>query len=253
MTQYASDRIINAPIPTRIQLGMADNTTHVVVATAKSIVTASQVTAEHSPDKYYTLLSGRYMGLDSPNIKGDMVTATEAVTNLDTVVHSPLNWGHSTSTVVGCYVSASAELESSVGPHLAVRATFWRWIYPQLTATLDAALNRGVVAQSMELFPSSVQCAGDNGCGGIFSWYDAFYETRDICDHLRARASVRRLVDPVFIGGAIVVPPQEPAWSDAVFTREQQKSLRDMAARADVSPELLSSVVSAATHSATGS
>jgi len=63
----------------------------------------------------------------------------------------------------------------------------------------------------MECVSQKVMCV--DGCGESFEY--AVYNRQEACSHLRERSSIRRFVDPIFLGGALIVPPVQPGWQNA--------------------------------------
>jgi hypothetical protein len=61
---------------------------------------------------------------------------------------------------------------------------------------------------------------GDNGCGHLTEY--ASYIGGDQCQHMRERSAVRHFIDPVFLGGAVIVPPARPGWAEADATIMRQ-------------------------------
>jgi hypothetical protein len=87
----------------------------------------------------------------------------------------------------------------------------WSHIFPQENAQAEAASEEGTLFFSMECRGSHLVCAGDMGCGEKFDYADASSH----CDHLLSRTSIRHIVNPVFRGGALIVPPVKPGWKQA--------------------------------------
>lgn len=108
-------------------------------------------------------------------------------------------------------------------------AGLWRHIFPKDAAQVDDANRAGLLAMSMECSGSHLRCAGPNGCGKEF-----VYRAVDThCEHLRDRASIRHIVNPVFRGGAIIVPPARPGWSGATATVLDPEVMKEAAAFAE--------------------
>jgi uncharacterized Rossmann fold enzyme len=68
----------------------------------------------------------------------------------------------------------------------------------------------------MECISREVGCAGPTGCGKTTT--DAQYMAGAACEHVLQRASIRQFIDPVFLGGAVIVPPARPGWAGADAT-----------------------------------
>ena len=81
---------------------------------------------------------------------------------------------------------------------------------------MEKASADGMAYFSMECVSRAVECLdlpGRPGCGEQFGYGD--YDAKRACAHLNARTSVRRFVDPVFQGGAVIIPPVRPGWAQA--------------------------------------
>ena len=95
----------------------------------------------------------------------------------------------------------------------------WRFLFPEQAAVIEKAAVDGNLYYSMECVSREVTCLENPdrpGCGATFAYAD--YDAGRTCSHLRERSSVRRLVDPVFLGGAVIVPPVLPGWKGAEAT-----------------------------------
>lgn len=103
-----------------------------------------------------------------------------------------------------------------VGNHIVADAAVWRFLYPQEADTIERAAADMGAYYSMECLSRQVACIdspGRPGCGEVFSYSD--YDGKRACAHLNERSSVRRFIDPLFLGGAIIVPPVLPGWDQA--------------------------------------
>lgn len=101
---------------------------------------------------------------------------------------------------------------------------------PQTPNETFLARRRGSVywtMNSMECLSRTVQCVGEHGCGAQMPYLDALRRTEAACEHVRERSAVRRFVDPVFLGAAVIVPPVKPGWSQA--TVEVQRAAAEVA------------------------
>jgi hypothetical protein len=65
----------------------------------------------------------------------------------------------------------------------------------------------------MECIAREVSCAGPDGCGQTTSYEQ--YLAGATCDHIQQKAAIRQFKNPVFLGGAVIVPPTQPGWADA--------------------------------------
>lgn len=124
-----------------------------------------------------------------------------------------LDW---TDTQPGIVTAASTSGEPPTplpNPHIEALSVVWRYYFPEEFAEIELAHAEGRLFYSMECVPESVKCTGDEGCGEVFGYRGRQSET--YCEHLNESASIKELIRPHFTGGAAVIPPHAPAWSDA--------------------------------------
>lgn len=196
----------------------------------------------------FTYLHGRLVGADTPNGNGALWSTADLELGQGTVAGGPLNWLHDEQKIIGCLldgklVKASREESAvGVGNHIASSAAVWRFLYPEEAKTIETAATNGDLYYSMECISRQVACIdapGHAGCGESFDYAD--YDAGRVCAHLRERSSIRRFVDPLFLGAAVIVPPVKPGWSEASVEvarqaasqldhQDQEKQVRDVAA-----------------------
>lgn len=167
----------------------------------------------------FTYLKGRFVEADSPNSNGALWTTGDLQLGQSTVAGGPLNWLHDENHVIGSFLDGalvSGREDAAVGNHIVSTAAVWRFLFPKEADTIERAAADHQLFFSMECISKEVACIdtpGRPGCGEHFSYAD--YDSGRACAHLRERSSVRRFVDPIFLGGAIIVPPIRPGWANA--------------------------------------
>lgn len=168
---------------------------------------------------HYLSLTGNFVGGDKPNRNGALWSAVDLERAADTVPYGPLNWLHEGRKVIGALTGAWFHGGALDGgqPMIKADSVAWRWLYPSETAFIEAAVEAGHGFYSMECIGSGVECAS-HGCG-TFEYADAMRRAPNVCEHVRERSGTRRIVDPVFLGGAAIVPPARPGWPDATLMR----------------------------------
>jgi hypothetical protein len=57
-------------------------------------------------------------------------------------------------------------------------------------------------------------------------YLDAQNKTEKACEHVKEHSSVRRFVDPIFQGAAIIVPPTKPGWTNADLSVQRQAAAK---------------------------
>lgn len=176
-----------------------------------------------TPNKYFLWMEGRFVGGEKANRNNSVWTTADLEMGNPTVKHGPLNWLHQSKHVIGSIADSKlvswdhAKDEGVDQPYITAMAGIWRWIYPDEAAVVEMASDSGKLWYSMECVAREVACVGENGCGATYPFMDVMLNKASVCGHLRDRAATRRMVDPTFLGGAVIVPPVRPGWvhSDA--------------------------------------
>lgn len=207
----------------------------VVHAESGRTVITAPIREVASSNEAFTYLSGRLVGADTPNNNGALWTSEDLELGQATVAGGPLNWLHDETKIIGClldgaFVGGREAAADGVGNHIASRAAIWSFLYPHETSIISSAAAQGQLFYSMECVSKEVSCVGDNGCGETVTY--AAYDAKECCEHLRERSSIRRFVDPLFLGAAVIVPPVKPGWSHA-----SADILRQAAALAETMPD----------------
>lgn len=246
--QYIAPREA-AKVATGEQLGAEGFLTEVagrVILTAKaSILTeATQLPRElaerwekaASGNQYMTWLQGRYVEAEKANRNGAFWSTEDLQFGEMSVKHGPLNWLHDEQLVVGTIadnaiirpqLQQSAMLTTTANtvfdapmprPYMAAVSTMWNWVHPDKVDAVQRSAERGQLWYSMECVGRELSCVTDEthtGCGQSFDYVQAMTQPKSTCEHIQARSSARRIVDPCFLGGAVIVPPTQPGWGAA--------------------------------------
>ena len=119
-------------------------------------------------------------------------------------------------------------------PYIAAASAVWKWVHPDKVAAIENAHDQGKLYYSMECIGREMACVSDDtreGCGKSFDYVTAMVTPEKTCEHIASRSSARRIVDPSFLGGAVIVPPVQPGWGDAnVEVMRQAASLAEQTA-----------------------
>lgn len=209
-------------------------------------------------------IAGRFVEADNPNSNKQFWTAGDLEMAEYSIKYAPLNIAHKYSHPVGFFAetrkvslerkppalqmsgsfSTSAatftQVTSQGSMHIEALAGMWSHIFPEQAALVVAADAAGELFYSMECVGSHLKCAGPNGCGGEFAYQDVSSH----CTHLQNRTSIRHIVNPVFRGGALIIPPVRPGWKNANATVLSQEALREAAEWVDVHSDSLKDAAS---------
>ena len=185
-------------------------------------VPASRQAASEAMERWLLRIEGRFVGAEAPNRNGAMWTAADLLYGQPTVAMGPLNWLHNERKVVGVindssFVDRQAAADGTVvEPYLRASSVMWRWLYPQEALVAERAADNRALWYSMECISENVECAPDaGGCGAKFPYATYMRERAKTCEHMMKGTAPRRFENPIFQGGAIIVPPVRPAWAQA--------------------------------------
>lgn len=187
-----------------------------------------------TPNQHVKWMQGRFVGGEKANRNGAFWSTQDLEFGQPTVQHGPLNWLHEARHIIGTIADAKLVLPSgetaaeALGvvnePHINALSAIWQWIYPDECYVIEQASDAGKLWYSMECVSRTVQCVGEGSCGTEAAYMD-YLQHKGVCQHMKEHSATRRLVDPTFLGGAVIVPPVRPGWADADarFMREASK------------------------------
>ena len=201
----------------------------------KVIVATAVEAASFTASDFFLDFRGRLVEAERANGNGAFWTQGDLQFGLPSVAHGPLNWGHDPQRIVGTLldpvmVSAEQAAIQDLGAHIQTGARFWSYLDPQRANMLRSYIEQGRAWLSMECMAQSVECLGPNGCGKMNDYLAAANRTEDACVHVRERSSWRRMVNPIFQGAAVIVPPQRPGWANAEITGVVDQAERQLEA-----------------------
>lgn len=211
-------------------------------------------TVDDIADEHLLMMQGRFVGAEVPNRNGALWSAGDLEMAQGSVVNGPLNWLHEARHIIGSltkseFVAAAGasgssgqgvEQAATVQPHIVATAGIWKWIYPDEAWVVSQASDQQALWYSMECISKEVACAGPDGCGNKTTY--AAYMAGSACEHVRERASVRQFVNPVFLGGAVIVPPTRPGWAEAdASVMQKAESLAEAAFEQAGEPDVTTS------------
>ncbi len=174
---------------------------------------AAPTTATTNP--YFLGLEGRFVGAEQANRNNAFWSTADLQVGLPTVEHGPLNWLHDARRVVGSIQRAELVAATPITqPHIVAHSNLWRWIYPDEAKLVESSSERGTLWYSMECISREVACLAED-CGRTYAYLDTVTAKASCCSHIQERSAARRFIDPVFLGGAVIVPPVRPGWAES--------------------------------------
>lgn len=184
-------------------------------------------------------LLGNYVEANKPNLNGHSFPLADLAPNVNTVTSKALNMLHREQHCVGAYAAAQlllpdgtevttaaavADIPTDVDPYVESLAAFWHRRFPDEFFDVKAAHAEGTLYYSMEAVPAEVSCPTCED-RKVF----AGLESDTYCEHMNHVTGPKRLHDPVFVGGAVIIPPARPGWSHADMKTISQVISRDEA------------------------
>ena len=207
----------------------------ILTAPASTVSIASELPKElaerweqaASGNPFMMWLQGRFVEAEKANRNGAFWSTEDLQFGEMSVRHGPLNWLHEETTIVGTIADnalihpgrETADINGPMPrPYIAAVSAVWKWVHPEKVQAIEAASEQGRLYYSMECVAREMSCVSDEthtGCGQSFDYVTAMTQPNQTCEHIAARSSARRMVDPAFLGGAVIVPPTQPGWGSA--------------------------------------
>lgn len=189
-----------------------------------------------------TFVMGRFVHAGPPpNENGHLFRLEDLEGGHKLIPHTPLNIGHRHQHVVGAFVASellyptntagqqtnatttvgNGQLVSdpnpatayALSPWVETLSVMWKYAFPDEYETLKSAHDMGASFLSMECVPHHVTCPT---CDHQTAWAGLSSDT--YCDHMNTGRHDKWLEKPLFVGGALVLPPARPGWRDAQIT-----------------------------------
>jgi len=178
-------------------------------------------------------ISGRYAQGEKANRNGQLWTTQDLKAGEYSIKYTPLNVLHEWDKPVGVFIETKLVHREAASdgevllPEIQALSALWSHIYPEVADAARAAHADGKLWYSMECIGEAKQCLT---CDKTFEW-----SASKFCEHLEASVQApRRLVNPIFQGGALIFPPTRPGWADADI-EEVAKATAKFADRSDAS------------------
>ncbi len=195
---------------------------------------------KQNPNLAYVL--GRYVGGGAiPNLNKQAFRTEDLRASHATLQYCPVNVNHNPARIVGAFVASELVYPTQTAaatddkvldePYVEALAAIWKNYCAAEYQRIKAASDAGIVAYSMESVPTHLQCDGEFGCGKEFA-YDG-RRSLTYCAHLNDGSASKLLINPRFIGGALILPPAMPGWQDANVYQLIAREVATMAERAD--------------------
>jgi len=176
-------------------------------------------------------IAGRYVQANKANKNGHYWTLDDIKQGEYSIKYTPMNVLHQVSRPVGTFVEtkiidnrATAGDESL--PEVQALAVLWSASFPNIAKAARDAHAANSLWFSMECVAEKKECLD---CGQSFAWETP---AAMACVHMaKSNVSPRRFINPIFLGGALIFPPERPAWKDADVTEVARVLVEEYAHR----------------------
>lgn len=191
------------------------------ILTGPAVPKIEELEKAWTPNPAFMWLQGKFVGAEKANRNGALWTTADLQMGEPTVRHGPLNWLHEDHKIIGTIAEShfvhaplvEGAAETLAEPYIAVAAAVWRFLWPQEGQIIEMASEQERLWFSMECVSRQVSCA-DHDCG-TWTYLEAQTAATGVCEHVARKTGTRRFVDPIFTGGACIVPPVRPGWPEA--------------------------------------
>lgn len=186
-------------------------------------------------------VAGRYVQANKANKNGQYWTFDDLQKGERTIKYVPVNALHQWETAIGTIVQSkivhreekvadesgdTSKAKDRLIPEIQVLGLVWSANYPDISDKIKESNEKKQLWWSMECVAESTQCLT---CEQVFPYVTSAAET---CLHMASSAvAPRRFINPTFLGGALIYPPEKPAWVDA--EAELARELASYASRID--------------------
>lgn len=194
-----------------------------------TMITAPLTKADLQGNPHFMWLQGAFVGAEQANRNGAMWSTDDLELGQWSVKHGPLNWLHDERKVVGTIADSRLVLpnESAADaggyshPYISATSVLWKFLWPAEAAFVGEQAAAGRAFYSMECISKEIACQAE-GCGVVVPYIEGMRGLGNTCTHITERSAARRFVEPVFLGGAIIVPPASPGWANAHLSEMRQ-------------------------------
>lgn len=162
----------------------------------------------------YVWIAGRFVQAGVTNKNGHFWEVEDLEFGNNSIKHTPMNMLHQWSRPIGTFVDSQIVRRESAdeGDVAEIQAlgVMWAANFSEAASKVKTFHDEGNLWFSMECVAEKKQCLD---CGNVFDWKTP---NELACAHMQeSRLAPRRLINPTFVGGALIFPPEAPAWADA--------------------------------------
>lgn len=180
-------------------------------------------------------IAGRYVQANNVNRNGQYWTYDDLQKGQASIRYTPMNAQHDYERPIGTIVETKivhredrTEASERLLPEIQALGVMWAANFPELANLVRQAHGDKKLWWSMECVAESKQCMT---CDQVYPYRAQAHE---VCEHLaKSSLAPRRFINPTFLGGALIFPPERPGWADADITEVARQLTEDYANRSE--------------------
>lgn len=170
---------------------------------------------------------GKFVEADKANNNKQYFRMGDLLMAQPTIAYSPLNLNHQSSPI-GAFISSEMQYpkDDENNPYIEALAAMWKHYFPDQFGLVQRAYAEGHLYYSMEAVPQTLSTIGGTDDTAEYAYAGRNSDTYPTEINERSCEAIV-LNAPHFVGGALIVPPAKPGWSNADikqisrFVREQ--------------------------------
>ena len=189
---------------------------------------------ELAADPRIALIAGRYAIGGEPNQNLQLMSVDDMAEAAASLVDMPLNVNHLRNVIVGHYKTSQVMYPKDEGdaPYIEAIAAYYKEYMPDgLWSKIEESSASGSLFFSMEALPSHIQFSRENESGQLETSEKFTYRGPSHSSYMGwdQAGATRSLHSPIFIGGALIIPPVKPGWANAVIEKITHTERRKVA------------------------
>lgn len=172
-------------------------------------------TAHMIPNEAISYVLGRFVEANKANNNKQYFKLAALEEAQSSISFSPVNINHQ-STPVGCFVASAMQYPKDEGenPYVEALSAVWKMYIPEAYALIQRAYAEGNLFYSMEAVPESLSTVGGEDDTKEYAYKGIKDDSYP--DSINARSCEGIVLNkPHFVGGALIIPPAKPGWSNA--------------------------------------
>lgn len=182
----------------------------------------------HNPAHAWVI--GRFVEADRANNNKQYFKLGDLQVAQPTITYAPMNINHSWRNIVGAYTASelvyptgetAGESDEGLNPYIESLGVVWKYYFPDEYRMVQAANAQGKLFFSMEAIPESLSTIGGSDDAAVYAYEGR--QSPNYPDEINERSCSGIVLNkPHFTGGALIIPPVNPGWSNADVTQVAQ-------------------------------